>query len=432
MREKLQRFMTGRYGADELGRTLNIVVLVSLVVSMFSGLLPVLSIFYWFGIALMIYNCFRMFSKNVSKRYEENQRYLSRRYKAVVKRDQWKKRFATERYLPLFQVSWMQAESAGAEGKRQNLYYLPEVQERIHQKKLIWQGKGELGMFGYININQKIMTEENRKAYQAYYCGLCQRLKSNCGAKGQMLLNYDMTFLIVLLTGLYELTNESSEITCALHPTKKRQVWINEATDYAADMNLIVAYHNLIDDWKDEKAYTKKAFAKMLDKDYARVIEKYPRQVHAVEEFMRKTDEVEARGETNLDVVAGLTGEMLGEIFCWREDEWQEELRTLGFYMGKFIYIMDAYEDYDEDRRKKEYNPLVYAMRESADDMDTLCRLLLTSMMSECAKSFERLPILLHADILRNVLYSGVWSKYEYLQLKKRKAEEKNKKKARK
>ena len=326
----------------------------------------------------------------------------------------------------------MQAESAGAEGKRQNLYYLPEVQERIHQKKLIWQGKGELGMFGYININQKIMTEENRKAYQAYYCGLCQRLKSNCGAKGQMLLNYDMTFLIVLLTGLYELTNESSEITCALHPTRKRQVWINEATDYAADMNLIVAYHNLIDDWKDEKAYTKKAFAKMLDKDYARVIEKYPRQVHAVEEFMRKTDEVEARGETNLDVVAGLTGEMLGEIFCWREDEWQEELRTLGFYMGKFIYIMDAYEDYDEDRRKKEYNPLVYAMRESADDMDTLCRLLLTSMMSECAKSFERLPILLHADILRNVLYSGVWSKYEYLQLKKRKADEKKKTKARK
>ena len=209
-------------------------------------------------------------------------------------------------------------------------------------------------------------------------------------------------------------------------------MWINEATDYAADMNLIVAYHNLIDDWKDEKAYTKKAFAKMLDKDYARVMEKYPRQVHAVEEFMRKTDEVETRGETNLDAVAGLTGEMLGEIFCWREDEWQEELRTLGFYMGKFIYIMDAYEDYDEDRRKKEYNPLVYAMRESADDMDTLCRLLLTSMMSECAKSFERLPILLHADILRNVLYSGVWSKNEYLQLKKRKAEEKNKKKARK
>ena len=274
-------------------------------------------------------------------------------------------------------------------------------------------------MFGYININQEIMTDENRRAYQAYYCGLCRKLKTNCGAKGQMLLNYDMTFLVVLLTGLYELTNEESDMTCALHPTKKRIVWMNEATDYAADMNLILAYHNLIDDWKDEKAYTKKAFARMLDKDYRRIIVKYPRQVAAIQEFMRKTEETERCRETNLDAVAGLTGEMLGEVFCWREDEWAEELRTLGFYLGKFIYIMDSYEDYDSDLRKNEYNPLVYVKPESSEDMDTFCKLLLTSMMSECAKSFERLPVLLHADILRNVLYSGVWSKYEYLQLKR-------------
>ena len=51
-------------------------------------------------------------------------------------------------------------------------------------------------------------------------------------------------------------------------------------------------------------------------------------------------------------------------------------------------------------------------------------------MMSECAKSFERLPILLHADILRNILYSGVWSKYEYIQLKEKKKENKEKKKS--
>lgn len=287
-------------------------------------------------------------------------------------------------------------------------------------------------MFGYININQKIMTEENKKAYQSYYCGLCRKLKSDCGTKGQMLLTYDMTFLVVLLTGLYELTNKESEITCALHPTKKRTVWINEATQYAADMNLVLAYQNLIDDWKDDKAYTKKALAKMLDKDYTRIMSKYPRQVKALEEYMRRTEEVERSHESNLDVVAGLTGEMLGEIFCWKEDEWAEELRTLGFYMGKFIYLMDAYEDYDDDVHKNAYNPLVYVKGESAEELDTLLRLLLTSMMSECAKSFERLPILLHADILRNVLYSGVWSKYEYIQLKKRKIEEKSKKKARK
>ena len=236
-------------------------------------------------------------------------------------------------------------------------------------------------MFGYININQKELSEESKKIYQAYYCGLCQKLKTNCGTKGQMLLSYDLTFLIVLLTGLYELENTETEFTCPLPPTKKRTAYINEATEYAADMNLILAYQNLLDDWKDEKSYTKKAFVKILDKDYTRIVSKYPRQVRALEEFMRKTAEAEKNKETNLDLVAGLTGEMLGEIMCWREDEWQEEMRTLGFYMGKFIYLMDAYEDYEADQKKNCYNPLVYMEKENDQEFDTFCKLLLTSMM---------------------------------------------------
>ncbi|MDD6215505.1 MAG: DUF5685 family protein [Roseburia sp.] len=276
-------------------------------------------------------------------------------------------------------------------------------------------------MFGYININQKELSLESKKAYQSYYCGLCRRLKSNCGTKGQMLLNYDMTFLIVLLTGLYELENEEQDFTCPLHPTKKRKAWINEATDYAADMNIILAYHNMLDDWKDERAYAKRAFVKILDKDYNRIMQKYPRQVKAIEQFMQKQEEAEKQKESNIDIVAGLTGEMLGELFVWRDDVWTDELKTLGFYMGKFIYIMDAYEDFEDDLKHNRYNPLRNLAKESEQDFDTLCKLVLTSMMSECAKSFERLPILLHADILRNILYSGVWSKYEYLQLKKKK-----------
>ena len=70
--------------------------------------------------------------------------------------------------------------------------------------------------------------------------------------------------------------------------------------------------------------------------------------------------------------------------------------------------------------KKDSYNPLRYLDTEDEQEYETLCRLMMTSMISECAKSFERLPILLHADILRNILYSGVWSKYEYIQLKKK------------
>lgn len=282
-------------------------------------------------------------------------------------------------------------------------------------------------MFGYININDKELSLENKKAYQAYYCGLCRKLRSSCGTRGQMLLNYDMTFLIVLLTGLYELDNEESSFTCALHPMKKQTAYVNEATSYAADMNVILAYQNFEDDWKDERSYAKRAFMKIFEKDYARIKETYPRQVAAVEKYMKCQEEAEQKKETNLDVLAGYTGEMLGEIFAWKEDIWAEELRCLGFYMGKYIYIMDAYEDRKSDEKKKAFNPLIALEKENSANFETLCKLLLTSMMSECAKSFERLPILLHADILRNILYSGVWSKYEYIQLKKQKKESRKK-----
>lgn len=95
MREKLQRFMTGRYGADELGKALNTTGLVLLIVSIFFRKIPLLySLFYWVALVLLIFNCYRMFSKNVSKRYEENQKYRNFRYNMVVKRDVQKKHFA--------------------------------------------------------------------------------------------------------------------------------------------------------------------------------------------------------------------------------------------------------------------------------------------------------------------------------------------------
>ena len=89
-------------------------------------------------------------------------------------------------------------------------------------------------MFGYINVNGAQLSEENKKIYQSYYCGLCRKLKEFCGKKGQALLNYDMTFLVVLLTGLYEPDTQTGEFTCMMHPMKKRQLRENDIQSYAA------------------------------------------------------------------------------------------------------------------------------------------------------------------------------------------------------
>ncbi|MCD7865396.1 MAG: DUF5685 family protein [Clostridiales bacterium] len=276
-------------------------------------------------------------------------------------------------------------------------------------------------MFGYIYINQKSLSDENKKQYQSYYCGLCHVLRKNCGVRGQMLLNYDMTFLIILLTGLYELHNEEIKFICPLHPGKKKTAYVNEASRYASDMNVLLSYYNLVDDWKDDRNYPKHMTSLMLKKDYGRISRKYPRQAQALDTYMTKLDQLESEKEENIDAISGLTGEMLGEIFAWKNDIWAEELHCLGFYLGKFIYLMDAYEDLEKDKKKNEYNPFLGLSRDNPRDFETISKLILTSMMSECAKSFERLPIIQHADIIRNILYSGVWSKYEYLQEKKKK-----------
>ena len=276
-------------------------------------------------------------------------------------------------------------------------------------------------MFGYIIVHKPELKVREYETYKASYCGLCRSLKKRHGRIGQMTLSYDMTFLALLLTGLYEPETITGCERCIAHPVNRHHFRQNQYFDYAADMNVLLTFYKCLDDWQDEKNYPKHVISIMLKKDYARISRKYPRQVEAVEAYMRKLNMLESKRETNLDAIAGLTGEMLGEIFSWKDDIWAEELHCLGFYMGKFIYLMDAYEDLEKDLRKKEYNPFEAMVKNNPKDFDTLSKLILTSMMSECSKSFERLPILRHASIIRNILYSGVWSKYEYVQAKKKK-----------
>lgn len=276
-------------------------------------------------------------------------------------------------------------------------------------------------MFGYVNINQETLSKEDKKAYQAYYCGLCRRLKTNCGTKGQMMLAYDMTFLIVLLTGLYELLDEKQSFSCAIHPGKKRTAFLNEATDYAADMNLILGYHNLLDDYRDDGKTMKKKLADKLEADYQKAAMRHPSQVKAVTEYLQRLSDLESERTENMEAAATVSGEILSEIFAWRDDEWADELRCLGLYLGKFIYYMDAYEDREKDRKRNSYNPLITLYKnKSPEEYESLCRCILTTQAKECAMAFERLPVLLHAEILRNVLYSGIWSKYEILNKKKK------------
>ena len=86
------------------------------------------------------------------------------------------------------------------------------------------------------------------------------------------------------------------------------------------------------------------------------------------------------------------------------------------------IDLMDAYEDLEKDIRKKRFNPLIERSRQ--DGFEARVFDMLDLMMADCARCFEQLPITSDIEILRNILYAGVWSKYMNVRNERNKSEE--------
>ena len=279
-------------------------------------------------------------------------------------------------------------------------------------------------MFGYVVVNRETLSPENEARFRAYYCGLCKALRKRHGLTGALTLSNDMTFLSIVLSALYEPEEQSGREICVNHPFKKHDWILSEAADYAADMNVMLAYHLCMDAWRDEKKPLSLAEAGLIKKGYEKVVKLYPEKCEFVGDMIRALSDVEANGpDGDIDKPTNLTGELIGEIFAYRDDEWKKPLTRMGAALGRFIYIMDAYDDLPRDLKKKCYNPLKPIAH--VEDFEDRCLDMLTMHIAECTAEFEDLPIIKDAGIIRNILYSGVWSKYAYIQSRKEKDKKK-------
>lgn len=260
-------------------------------------------------------------------------------------------------------------------------------------------------MFGYVVINKPDMTFRDFDTYRSFYCGLCRDLKDRYGLKGQVTLNYDLTFLAVLLTALYEDNTVTGTARCIAHPFSPHTTRRNEFTEYASDMNILLTYYKCLDDWKDDKKLSKKIMSSALKKSGMKVAKKYPEKAEVIAKELERLNGYEQQNEHDIDLVSGCFGRMMSEIFVYKQDEWSEYLRKMGFYLGKYIYILDAYSDYEDDIKNNCYNAL-----DEASAGEDRCRTMLTMMMAECSSAYEMLPIVEHTEILNNIIYSGVWT----------------------
>ncbi len=264
-------------------------------------------------------------------------------------------------------------------------------------------------MFGYIICTKSELNKEELERYQGIYCGLCKELKRKYGQAARFSLSYDLTFLALFLSALYEPDEMVEEFRCVVHPTGKRPLLRNKFIEYAADMTILLSYLKCIDDWQDEKKRSRLGYAKILEKRLPEIRKRYPRQY---ENVIRKTGELSALEKENSnvsDAVINCCGELLAEIFVYDENDfWSQSLWRFGYEIGRFIYLMDAVIDYESDLKAGTYNPFIrmdFDRNRSKEILDV--------MIGNAMEEFERMPIVRDEKILKNILYGGVWTQYK-------------------
>ncbi len=268
-------------------------------------------------------------------------------------------------------------------------------------------------MFGFVSAQWKELTPQQQKRYESVYCGICRQIRLRSSGTARLSLSYDMAFLGLLLMSLYEPEEQTGEGFCALHPLTRKHWTENPYIDYAADMNVALAYYNCLDDWKDDKKLSARVLASAFGKDYPRIRQAFPRQCHAIEDCLNKLSELEKANCPNPDEPAGAFGTLMGELLTYREDIWAPELRKMGFSLGRFIYLMDAAMDYDKDVARGKYNPFA---AQGGGKQPQVWEEYLVLAMGRCTDSFEKLPLVQDKEILDNILYSGVWALYRKTQ----------------
>jgi hypothetical protein len=297
-------------------------------------------------------------------------------------------------------------------------------------------------MFGYVTPCKMEMKIKDYEKFKAYYCGLCRSIKFNFGNLPRLTLNFDMTFLAILLDSLSETNYNFTQFKCLMHPLKKRlMINNNEALDYAAFCNITLAYYKIMDDVYDNKTIKSK-LSSMFLKNYlpkanyssnSHYIQNHTVAYNEVMEYTKEKlvllntlelshkdmsiDEQLSIDELS-DVFADLTGFIIS--FYYKESSFKEDLYWLGYNLGKWIYIIDAYDDLEKDMKSNSFNAinsLINIDKLGFKNFSVLVKpridFILSTCAQQCLKFLKNLPLIKNEDILYNILELGLMEKMD-------------------
>lgn len=266
-------------------------------------------------------------------------------------------------------------------------------------------------MFGYVVPLKDEMKIREFEIFRSYYCSLCNEIGKKSYVS-KVTLTYDMTFLSILLSSIHLETDNTYKKFCPYKLNKVNIVNSNRYTEYAADMNIILSNRKLIDNYKDDKSYLSLFLSKIIHTNKLTVDAKD--KIKSIDEYLVNTYKLEKNKTNSLDEISHDFAKICEMIFDIYGDS--PPLRVLGYNIGKWIYILDAFDDIEKDIKKKNYNPLLYRfdykegedIKEFKDRIKNNIEFTLIRCLSEASNAYELINLKKNREIINNIIYLGL------------------------
>ncbi len=269
-------------------------------------------------------------------------------------------------------------------------------------------------MFGYVKPDNPNMYVKDTVLYRSLYCGLCKAIGKTCGTRARFCLSYDLTFLSALLHNIVNIDVKIEKQRCIIHWFKKRPVAVPDAlTERIARLNLILTFHKLNDDVIDSnKGRIKRWFFKRA---YKKAVKSEPQLDQIAKKYYAELLNYEKSNGDSVDLSADAFSTMMQLIVCEIvNDNDNIHLNSLAYNLGKWVYLIDALDDFEEDVKKGNYNVFANAF----NDSKTKCHLIenhglelqtiFAQILSDIAENGQALDYKFNHDLTDNIMFRGL------------------------
>ena len=268
-------------------------------------------------------------------------------------------------------------------------------------------------LFGFVRIEKSELKVKEYEMYKAVYCSLCKALGKHYGIIARFTLSYDFTFLALLNMSLKEDCVKIERKCCTFNPLKRCNYCKNtDSLDMPSAVAMIMLYYKICDNIADEKGFKKLGFVLLkpiFSGAHKKAAKKYPQAEEYVKEYITCQAKLEKENCSSLDIAADPTAKALSNIFtlCSEDELHKKVLDRLGYCMGRYIYLLDAACDFEQDIKKGGYNVLKVDCKSKEEAIERV-KPQLYFCINEAIKAFELLDFKNNKHILGNILYLGL------------------------